>query len=230
MPDQIDLTDTVERKLATRRSLVKGAAWATPAVVAAVAAPAVAATTDTWNLRVDTGCLFGVAGVDAFPGFRFTETLGQTPPTTLTLTQTFTYTGSYDYSRVVPGAEAAAKLGATTIGVTNLGIATILNAVQFKSSKVSTSSYGSIVYTETGRTNSGISMTHVTFTQTISRTITITGLNAGETVGLGYLINSSISLPGASVTNRVTAGAGSGGQNGADNTAALSWDLLSLGC
>ncbi|WP_146080628.1 MULTISPECIES: hypothetical protein [unclassified Pseudoclavibacter] len=213
----------------SRRKIIKGAAWSAPIIATAVAAP-FAAASERWNIAIGQGCLVGIAGLDLLPGFRIAETTNTLPPATLTFTQSIVYSGSYNFLF----AEGAQRAAAQLIGTTNLGLYFVAGIISSLSSNATATAYsGSLTsssYQETGRASNGLGGTRVDFTMTRSRTITVTNLGAGGTAGIGYLLNASVTLPGASVRNILSANTGSGGLNSADDSATLDWDLLSVGC
>lgn len=84
-------------------------------------------------------------------------------------------------------------------------------------------------YAELGTTSGSSGARKTRFTLTHTRTLTVTNLQAGGSAGITYVANGNATLPGANITNYVTAYTCSGGESVADDSAALTWELLALG-
>lgn len=115
MKGVIEMTDTQEKNLITRRRVTKGAAWSLPVIAAAIAAPAASASvTDVGAYHIDGTC--GVLGLIG-PGFTLTA-----GPTDLPVGTTITITGSgianIGVFSVTGGTASVAVLSATSRTVT----------------------------------------------------------------------------------------------------------------
>lgn len=218
-----------------RRTIVKGAAWSVPVIAAAVGAPGASASPGgDWNVSVSAGCLLGTVGIGLLPGFTISETAAATPPATLTFVET--------YRTEIPLAWAGGGVGETAANVlsdtVHLALATVYlvaGAVGAASPGVSLGSWGSVSVTDENRVQGGFpafagSKTRV---YTATRTVTVTGLAAGEAKGYGYLVSvAAINLEGLTpVTNYTLAAvSGSGGANPSDDAATLENDTLLGSC
>jgi hypothetical protein len=74
-----------------RRTLVRGAAWSVPAIAVAAGAPAFAASPSPWNIAVDGGCFLDLsaATTNLFPSWTVKETTGNTPASPLSFYEEF---------------------------------------------------------------------------------------------------------------------------------------------
>lgn len=212
----------------SRRSLAKSAAWAIPVVTVASTAPALAVSSH--NIHVTAGCLPNILGASLLPGFQIAEVAGGQPGSPLTLSYTTAYTGTFSYLTAL-GSVGKATARTTAITVTafpTLLLATVTGITEYKSPKIAWNGdwqgdEGSAPYTELSTWTSGLS-TFVSYQ--ISRTATITGMNAGESLHLGRLLSVS-GLPFNSLSSTVTVSSSPGETNLSDNSATIGWNVLS---
>lgn len=218
-----------------RRTIVKGAAWSLPVIAIAVGAPAQAASGDTWNIKLAGGCLVGVAGVGLLPGYSIKETLNHTPTVNpLTFIETFTTTIPISWvgglGHVV-SRTAALTLAATTYATVGT-LFLLVGSIGGKSGNVSIGSFPSAI----GATGSETVLTGTTtgagtsiITYTATRTVSVSSMVAGSTVGYAYIAGlslSTITVPGLTIGSQLTATGGSGGKSSGDDTAALTQNIL----
>ncbi|NQX29972.1 hypothetical protein HQQ81_21710 [Microbacteriaceae bacterium VKM Ac-2854] len=196
-----------------RRTLVQGAAWTIPAVAVATAAPMAAASgTDPWDVAITSGCSFNVPGsVFLFNGFRVAADPNTVQPqNVLQITETGEGTFTYSWPSPVPpiigagpqnAADAAIRVAleavsfayATTMVALVIAQAT-LNAVGNKVNAPlwvipnNILEFASFTQTLTYTGGTGLGRTaHLEVVFDISRIVTVTGLNSGETTGWGYI-------------------------------------------
>lgn len=214
----------------SRRGLAKGAVWALPVVTVSTTAPAMAVSSH--NIRVTAGCLPNILGASLLPGFQIAEVAGGQPGSPLTLTYTTTYTGTFSYLTASGAAgKALARTAAiTTTAFPTLLLATVTGITEYKSPKIEWNGgwqgdAETAPYTELSTQTSGFS-TIVTYQITRTRTATITGMEAGESLHLGRLLSVS-GLPFNNLSSTVAVSDSPGETDLSDNAATIGWDALS---
>lgn len=200
-----------------RRKLLKGAAWSVPVIAMAIAAPAAAASTVAWNVRVSRGCGLSIAGQSGLAGFTVTNDGTEVAPGPITLTLVDAYDTPNHFGS---GAISQANMRAQAwVGLTLFSV----DLITTRSSGVNLGGWSDVQYERIGEPDW---LGNYRYKAYRTRTVTLPALAPGESKSIGWLLNVSI-LPGSA--NKVLTLTSDTGSVTGDESAVIDPNVL-VGC